>query len=386
MPESALTLYKQLPSHASLDAYFRSGGIPVPHTWWVAATDVQNSTAAIAAGRYKDVNVAGGLALVAAANALNDFEFPFLFGGDGVLFLIPPDAVDTMRDVLADTVASVREWFTLDLRAALIPVQALYEKGYSFRMARQVISPYYTQAILEGDALDEIDRLLKHDDRYRLQDEGLTGKADFTGFTCRWQDIPSPAGEVLTLIVRGDSAAISDVLAAIERTYGPESSHRPVREELLSLDDTGANVAKEAIVAGRGQTGGLTRLKIAMEMFITGLAMRFRIPLRAFHYDLARLKEYQVISSDYKKYDGTLKIVLSGTSEARTALLAYLDDLYRSGRIQYGAHVSDRAIMTCLLHSGSGRDVHFVDGADGGYTLAAIALKKQLLEKKEASG
>ncbi|MEP0899817.1 DUF3095 family protein [Nodosilinea sp. FACHB-13] len=41
----------------------------------------------------------------------------------------------------------------------------------------------------------------------------------------------------------------------------------------------------------------------------------------------------------------------------------------------------DRALMTCLVFERSGREVHFVDGADGGYALAAKPLKEKLKRK-----
>ena len=44
----------------------------------------------------------------------------------------------------------------------------------------------------------------------------------------------------------------------------------------------------------------------------------------------------------------------------------------------YGAHVADRAPMTCLVFDYSGGPLHFIDGADGGLSMAAKALKERV--------
>ena len=49
-----------------------------------------NSTKAIAAQRYKAVNMAGASVIAAVTNALGGREFPFVFGGDGASFAISP--------------------------------------------------------------------------------------------------------------------------------------------------------------------------------------------------------------------------------------------------------------------------------------------------------
>ncbi len=57
---------------------------PLPDDWWIGVTDVVGSTAAIAAGRYKSVNLAGGVGDQRPfMNALHGASFPFVFGGDG---------------------------------------------------------------------------------------------------------------------------------------------------------------------------------------------------------------------------------------------------------------------------------------------------------------
>jgi hypothetical protein len=49
----------------------------------------------------------------------------------------------------------------------------------------------------------------------------------------------------------------------------------------------------------------------------------------------------------------------------------------------YGLHTSKTALMTCLVFDRFGKQVHFVDGSNGGYTLAAKQLKTQLAERNQ---
>jgi len=59
-------------------------------------------------------------------------------------------------------------------------------------------------------------------------------------------------------------------------------------------------------------------------------------------------------------------------------LRSYLEGRYREGRLVYGMHKSTEALVTCIVFSYNGNHVHFVDGSDGGYAMAACGLKAQL--------
>jgi hypothetical protein len=62
-------------------------------------------------------------------------------------------------------------------------------------------------------------------------------------------------------------------------------------------------------------------------------------------------------------------------------LRAWLDRSRAEGRLVYGMHVSRAAVVTCAVFSFAGDShVHFIDGDEGGYALAAVALKRQLRE------
>ncbi len=70
--------------------------------------------------------------------------------------------------------------------------------------------------------------------------------------------------------------------------------------------------------------------------------------------------------------------------EARIAAIrAYLDDLSERGDLSYGIHLSDTALMTCLVENANEhKHVHFIDGGEGGYTQAAKELKPRVASRR----
>jgi hypothetical protein len=83
-------------------------------------------------------------------------------------------------------------------------------------------------------------------------------------------------------------------------------------------------------------------------------------------------------NTDVRKFDDMLRCVLDGTAEQRERLTTALEESFRRGRLAYGMHVAGGAIMTCMVRSYAGEHFHFVDGAGGGYALAAVELKRRL--------
>lgn len=83
--------------------------------------------------------------------------------------------------------------------------------------------------------------------------------------------------------------------------------------------------------------------------------------------------------SDFRKFDGTLRMVIDGSAAHRERLSAFLEEKARRGELVYGLHCSPEALVTCMIFDQIGGDhMHFVDGADGGYALAAKDLKAKM--------
>jgi hypothetical protein len=69
-------------------------------------------------------------------------------------------------------------------------------------------------------------------------------------------------------------------------------------------------------------------------------------------------------------------MVLDCTPALADEIEAYLKQAAADGVVRYGTHRQQAAMMTCFAPSPSKPDhVHFIDGAQGGYALAAAMMK-----------
>jgi hypothetical protein len=84
------------------------------------------------------------------------------------------------------------------------------------------------------------------------------------------------------------------------------------------------------------------------------------------------VKEVAEGAVDFARSDQSLCVVFDCPLDRIEPVRAYLDERSGKGNLKYGMHISDHAVMTCLVVSPDyGQHVHFVDGGDGGYTQAA---------------
>jgi DUF3095 family protein len=81
-------------------------------------------------------------------------------------------------------------------------------------------------------------------------------------------------------------------------------------------------------------------------------------------------------NSDFRKFDDSLRMVLDCTPELADEIERYLADCAARGLVRYGTHRQRAAMMTCFTPSPTNPNhVHFIDGALGGYAIAASQIK-----------
>lgn len=377
--------YTELPSFERFSDGLLQVSARIPDDWFVVMTDVVDSTGAIEAGKYKTVNMAGALPIIALARIYGNLQRPFVFGGDGMTFLVDPGHVDRVRLVLSRVLRDISGFFDLELRASVIPVRRLAMEGGDIRVAKMRVSSQYSQALLHGNGIQIAETILKdasgREDAYRLTPANDDAPVNYEGFTCRWADVPSPTGITAAIIVepRGSSDPVR-ILSNIEDIIGHDDEYHPLRVEGLHMGGRKSSWRAAYLVKSRGRKNFryfLSLLAGGMMIAMTRLFYTLRIPVRIQIYDVNRLREQNIANSDFRKYEGSLKMIVALSEEKLALLRESLENARRRGELYYGIHSGTEAHMTCIATIDSGDDIHFVDAGGGGYALAARELKAQ---------
>jgi hypothetical protein len=353
---------------------------PLPDDWSIGVADIVDSTKAIAAQRYKAVNMAGAAVIAAVTNALEGREFPFVFGGDGASFAVAPTDLESAREALAATATWVREDLDLKMRVALVPLSAIRAQGLDVRVARFGPSANLSYAMFSGGGLAWADAAMKRGE-FAVPEAPAGTQPDLSGLSCRFEVIPASRGLILSVLVMPAPGAdpkafrqvIEDVIRLVENS--PDAGRPvPVGGPPLTWPPQGLDYEARAT---RGGPLFKRRAGVLVYTLFAYLIMRFDINIGGF---VPKAYKQQVVeNSDFRKYDDSLRMILDCTPELEEALTDRLAAAARGGIVRYGLHQQDAAMMTCFTPSAIRSDhVHFIDGARGGYASAATALKAMM--------
>jgi len=384
------SFYHALPTLESFAAAIEtSRHSQLPYDWWIIVADVIGSTEAIAGGAYKDVNTVGVACIAAVINVDRSIELPFVFGGDGATFAVPEVLRERVIPALRQAQRLARESFGLGLRVGLVRAGDLLKAGFETRFAKVRLSADLTQATFSGRGWEEAERRTKDPQAQgvvRVLETDGPCEGSFEGFECRWQQVPSFHDHKLALLIAAVSpdaetnlATYRDVSKKIHDIYGEVASYHPLRAEGMRLSFSPRQLSHEWRVRS-AQLGYWGRLRYFAHMLFLNLAGSFlfarNMDTSAVHW--SRYKADLVENSDFRKFDGMLRMVMDGSEAQYRELEAYLEGQYRQRLLVYGLHRSSEALLTCIVFSYNGNHMHFVDGSEGGYALAACGLKQQL--------
>jgi len=395
-PGSSENFYSELPIFmdfmgvANADNFY-----DVPEDWLVVVSDIKGSTQAIEGGRYKDVNILGASSIIAVLNCVPNVEIPFVFGGDGASFVIPSACRKPVEKALNGAKRLAHDCFNMELRVGMVPVKKITEGGFRTRIAKMQVTPWGTLAMFSGGGLAFAEKLIKDPETsptYEIapgiESEPEKDQELFEGLECRWEPIHSRKGETLCLMMlsRGDNVIENNetylkFIEEIRKIYGTQKDYSPVSPSQMKVTLDSKLLASEAKVRTFNKNF-LTRLAYPVFLRLSCLLGKFifKFGLRVGDLDGKEYINTLMKNSDFQKFDDTLRMTIDSSLEQRQNLSGYLETQKKAGKLFYGMQISDSALMTCMVFDRKERHLHFVDGASGGYALAAKQLKDQMAE------
>jgi hypothetical protein len=358
----------------------------VPQDWHVIVTDVENSTQAIENGRYKDVNMVGAACIASVVNVCGDIKIPYVFGGDGATFLVPSSCVEKVKKDLIAVKRYALKMYNLQLRVGEVLVEKIKECNKNIAVAKYEFPTGQCIAMFNGGGLAHADALIKSDERFLVySQETDKHEPSLDGLSCRWKPIPAERGTMLSMLVMAlgepdeQTDVYQEVSSFLEDTL--EKCQNPAANGNLSYKWPGRETLRQAQIVWRRGNRALNLLRHIIEIKMINLMNRFNWSVKGF--DFPAYKEDMVMNSDYRKFDDMLRMVIDCSLEQAKQIEHFLSDMHANGKLVYGTHYSDTALMTCFVQNlESQGHTHFIDGHDGGYAMAARGLKQQLKELK----
>jgi hypothetical protein len=354
---------------------------PLPDDWALVTGDIVNSTGAIHEGSYKSVNMAGAAIISAVINALDNHDLPFVFGGDGATVAVPPSGINKARAAIAAVRTWANEEMALEMRGAVIPLGEIRAAGLDVLVARFQASENATYAMFAGGGASWAEARMK-EGLFSIAAAAPETRPNLNGLSCRWSPIPSSHGEIVSIIAvpgsNGDGMAFRDLIGEIVAiAAGEERGGHPVPAEGPTPGLTLKTLDMEARArAPRGQRWK-QKLRSLFEYYLGIVLVRFKAKLGTF--DAIQYKSDVSDNSDFRKFDDGLKMTVDVDAARLATIEARLEDASAAGICRYGLHRQSEALMTCFVINPMQRDhMHFVDGAAGGYALAASHLKAKI--------
>jgi len=350
----------------------------LPDDWLLGVADVKGSTALVAEGRYKTVNMAGAAVISAVMNAIGKRAFPFVFGGDGAGLACAPE----YRPRVEHALAAVARWalaeFGIELRVALVPVAAARAAGHDVRVARFAVSEGADYAMFSGGGLLWAETQMKAG-AFAVEMAPLGAVPDLTGLSCRWANMRSAQGAIVSMVIAAEPGAplyrVNQVFAqVIEIAQTLARGGHPAPVTGMEARRAPQSVTLEAHAARGAGSLAAARCKAVFEALVYWVLYKLKLKLAGF--DPRHYARTVAANADFRKLDDGLKMTLDCDAETQAKLETVLSRAADEGLIRYGIATQQEAMMTCIVPSPLTDDhLHFVDGASGGYTKAASHMK-----------
>lgn len=385
-PDQAQAFFQTLSRHKDFgdmvdDRAYRS----LPEDWLVGVADIVNSTKLLADGRYKVVNTVGAAVISAQMNGAQGSEFPFVFGGDGAAFAIWPQQAERAQQALAAVLRWAKDEFDIEMRGALVPIRDIRDAGFDVALARFDTVGGVDYAMFQGGGVTWAEDQMKAG-RYAIDPAPVGTLPDLEGLSCRWTAMRATNGHIVSMLIlpgpKAEPVAFAGLChRVVNLVEGLERSGSP-----LPADGPGYSWPPEGLeLEARASHGDKPLWRRKLELYIgTFMALIFfKTGWKAGAFDPAHYVAQTRDNADFRKIEDGLKMTIDCDEATLGEIEALLAAAAKDGLVHYGIHKQDEALMTCIVPSVTRDDhVHFIDGAAGGYTMAASMAKSMAAAAK----
>jgi hypothetical protein len=205
---------------------------------------------------------------------------------------------------------------------------------------------------------------------------------NLTGLSCRWNPVPAQHGEIVSIIAvpdrAGETSAFAAMIADIVTLVADQGrGGHPIPEQGPTLGPLNKKSLEWEVRTAAPRWRLANRAFILFQYAVMWFVNRFHVATSVFSFDNYRREI--AANSDFRKFDDGLKMTVDVNAENLRRIEMRLEEAAKAGICRYGLHRQESALITCYVLNPMKRDhMHFIDGAAGGYALAATRLKEKI--------
>lgn len=388
---SSKEFYTNLPASPKhfVDIVEQEHGVPLPDSWHIIVTDVEDSSAQLE--HYQQVNILAASSVVSVLNIVesHQLQIPFIYGGDGATLCVPEETLAECLAALHALKSHAWNQFQVILRVGHVQISDVRARGHEVSVEKFKVNQSYTQAIFFGTGTYFAEHYIKDKTVEQIYTGPLAVSLDLHGLECKWSEIHPPlhAEEVIALIIqstetKNSQSVYTKILRDLDTIYGNFEQRHPVDHEQL----TPTKDLRTILYASRIKFGKIKWNYVfywSLRGLLGPLKQKFQYMFRLGKYKHLEISADLMTASDTLKVSGNLMTIFAGTHEMRKKFFQILDDMEKLGIIYYGHSISKTAVMTCYIDRGNSTHINFLDGFGGGYSRAALELKAKIKRAKK---
>ena len=386
------TFYSNLPVCENLEAVLgKNKFYQLPSDWHLIVTDVKASTDAVLRGEYRQVIMLGIATIVTVLNSIEEnFEIPFVFGGDGAVIAVPESIAEKVLVDLAELKHFAISNFKFDLRVAAFPVHEITQAGYHVLVGRYRLSSTNELAVFDGGGVQYVENKVKENDVPLISNVNTSTPIHdrLKGLECRWQPLIKNKAMFACLHVRAleteQQQRVNTYMQLWKRLhtiYENSQLEQPIETKDLKLALSKADLQAESFARAPNRpwlSRQTYRCLLRGQIVLGMLFMYFNVRCGGCKWGQYT---WQLVNNiDFHSFADGYTRVLPGTISQHQKLIDYLDQQCHDGNLIYGLHLTEKALLTCYITHYSNQHIHFLDGNDGGLTLAMRQLKWRISE------